>query len=96
MAAYGGIRVIAVDYRMPPDAPYPAAVDDAAAVYRALIEEGLDPARLAVEGISAGGGLALALMLRLKEEGLPMPGALIANTPWADLTGSGDSYRANE
>ncbi len=96
MAAYGGYRVIAVDYRMPPDAPYPAAVDDAVAVYRALIEEGLDPASVAVNGTSAGGGLALALLLRLKEEGLPMPGALAANTPWADLTGSGDSYRANE
>lgn len=97
MAAYGGYRVIAVDYRMPPDAPYPAAVDDAAAVYRALIEdEGMDPARVAVGGTSTGGGLALALMLRIKAEGLPMPGALAPNSPWSDLTGAGDSYQANE
>ena len=97
MAAYGGYRVIAVDYRMPPDAPYPAAVDDAEAVYRALVSEpGRDPARIAVNGTSAGGGLALSLMLRLKSEGLAMPGALVANTPWADLTGSGDSSRTNE
>lgn len=96
LAAYGGYRVIAVDYRMPPDAPYPAAVDDAAAVYAALLDEGADPASIAVNGTSAGGGLALAMLLRLKEEGLAMPGALAANTPWADLTGSGDSYRANE
>lgn len=96
MAAYGGYRVIAVDYRMPPDAPYPAAVDDAEAVYRALVDKGQDPAAIAVNGTSAGGGLALSLLLRLKAEGLPMPGGLAANTPWADLTGSGDSYRANE
>ena len=81
---------------MPPDAPYPAAVDDAEAVYRALVDEGQDPAAIAVNGTSAGGGLALSLLLRLKAEGLPMPGGLAANTPWADLTGSGDSYRANE
>ncbi|WP_426127753.1 alpha/beta hydrolase [Pararhizobium sp. PWRC1-1] len=96
MAAYGGYRVIAVNYRVPPYAPYPAAVDDAEAVWRALIKDGADPATIAVTGTSAGGGLAPAMLLRLKDGGLPQPGALIANTPWADLTGSGDSYRANE
>lgn len=97
MAAHSGTRVIAFDYGVPPDAPYPAAVDDAAAVWRALIgEEGLIPASSALNGTSVGGGLALAMLLRLKAEGLPMPGALVANTPWADLSGSGDSNRANE
>ena len=94
MAATGGYRVIVVDYRMPPDAPFPAALDDAEAVYRAVIEE-TDPGRVAVFGTSAGGGLALALMHRLKADGVPLPGALGPNSPWSDLTGAGDSYQAN-
>ncbi len=95
MATYGGYEVIAVDYRMPPDAPFPAALDDALAVYKAVIET-VDPTHVAVFGTSAGGGLTLALMHRLRQEGLPMPAAIAPLTPWADLTDTGDSYRANE
>lgn len=94
MAAYGGFRVVSVDYRMAPDHPFPAALDDAAAVWRALLGVH-DPARLAVFGSSAGGGLTLALMLRLKAEGLPLPAAIAPGTPWADLTGESDSLDAN-
>ena len=95
MAAYGGYRVIAIDYRMPPDAPYPAAIDDADAGYRAVIA-GTDPKKVAVVGTSTGGGMALALMLRLKTEGVALPGAIAPGTPWSDMTETGDTYRTNE
>lgn len=81
----------APDYRMPPAHPYPAALDDVVAVYRALLEE-RDPSRIIVGGISAGGNLAAALLLRAKAEGLPLPAALILMTPEVDLTESGDSF----
>jgi acetyl esterase/lipase len=80
---------------MPPDHPFPAGVDDAVAVYKAVIEE-TDPRRIAVEGISAGANIFLSLMLRIKQEGLPMPGAISPNTPVADLTWEGDSFHTNE
>ncbi len=95
MSAYGGYRVIAVDYRMPPDAPYPAAMDDTAAAWRAVVAT-TDPKRIAVVGTSTGGGMALALMLRAKAEGLPLPAAMAPGTPWADMTETGDTYKTNE
>ena len=95
MAAYGGYRVLAIDYRMPPDAPYPAALDDLVAAWRVVVAT-TDPRRIAVEGTSTGGGLTLALMLRLKAEGLPLPGAIAPGSPWSDLTETGDSYKTNE
>lgn len=95
LAARGGFRVVSVDYRMPPDYPYPAAMDDAMQVYRALLKS--YPARnIGVFGTSTGGGMTLALALRARAEGLPMPGALAAGTPWSDLTKTGDSYFSNE
>ncbi|MDB5482925.1 MAG: esterase [Caulobacteraceae bacterium] len=93
-AHYSGMKVIAVDYRMAPDHPFPAAVDDAVAVWRAVIAE-YEPASVGVFGTSAGGGLTLALVLKLKELGLPLPGALAPSTPWTDLTGASDSYAVN-
>ena len=95
MAGFGGYRVIAVDYRMPPDAPYPAAMDDAVTVYKAVLRR-TPPRNVAVFGTSTGGGMTLALMLRAKAEGVPLPGAIAPGTPWSDLTETGDSYRANE
>ncbi len=95
MAAYGGYKVISIDYRMPPDHPYPAALDDLVAAWRALSAT-TDPRRVAVEGTSTGGGLTLALMLRLKAEHLPMPAAIAPGSPWSDLTKTGDSYWTNE
>jgi monoterpene epsilon-lactone hydrolase len=90
-AAQLGITTWAVDYRMPPLHPYPAALDDCLAVYRALLETH-SPEDIFVGGGSAGGNLAAALILRAKDEGLPMPAGLILRTPEIDLTESGDSF----
>lgn len=95
MAGLGKFRVVYVDYRMAPDFPYPAAVDDAVAVYRELLKT-TPPEKIGVFGTSTGGGMTLVLGLRAKAEGLPLPGALAAGTPWADLTKTGDSYFVNE
>ena len=89
-----GRRVWSVDYRMPPDHPYPAALDDGMTVYRALLEE-RSPAEIVFHGASAGGNLAPALILRARDEGLPLPAAAVLNTPEIDLTESGDSFATN-
>jgi acetyl esterase/lipase len=95
MAAYGGFKVISFDYRMPPDAPYPAAMDDAMAVWRAALQM-QDPRNMAIFGTSTGGGMTLAMILRAKDEHLPLPAAIAPGTPWSDLTETGDTYKTNE
>jgi len=80
-----------VDYRVPPDGPYPAALDDCVAAYRALLET-VPAARIVVSGTSAGGNLAAALLLRARDEGLPMPAGALLLTPELDLTESGDTF----
>jgi epsilon-lactone hydrolase len=95
MAAYGGFKVISFDYRMPPDHPYPAAMDDAMAVWKAAT--GMqDPRNMAIFGTSTGGGMTLAMILRARQEGLPLPAAIAPGTPWSDLTETGDTYKTNE
>ncbi|MEU4227020.1 alpha/beta hydrolase fold domain-containing protein [Nonomuraea sp. NPDC026600] len=89
-----GVIVWSVDYRMPPDHPYPAALDDCLDAYRALLDSH-DPASIAISGLSAGGNLVAALLLRLREEGLPMPCAVVLNSPLVDLTLSGDTIVNN-
>jgi monoterpene epsilon-lactone hydrolase len=89
-----GARVWAVDYRMPPDHPSPAALDDCRAAYRALLAE-RPPERIVIGGASAGGNLAVALILRARDEGLPLPAAVVLMTPAADLTEAGDSHQTN-
>jgi epsilon-lactone hydrolase len=86
-----GIVHWAPDYRMPPHFPYPAALDDVIAVYRALLDV-RDPSQIIVGGGSAGGNLAAALILRAKDEGLALPAGLVLMTPEIDLTESGDSF----
>ncbi|HEX7886716.1 MAG TPA: alpha/beta hydrolase [Phenylobacterium sp.] len=93
IAEAAGSIAIAADYRKGPEHRFPAAVEDATAVYRAMLDGGLDPRRLVVAGDSAGGGLALALALALRAEGLPQPAGFFVISPWADLTQSGASYR---
>lgn len=88
IAKAAGITSFAVDYRLAPEAPFPAAVDDALAAYRYLLDKGFAPHRIAVAGDSAGGGLSLALMLAARDAGLPMPGAAFLISPWADLSNS--------
>lgn len=86
-----GIHTIGVDYRMPPDHPYPTPLDDCLAAYRALLQV-RDPAEVVVAGGSAGANLAAALVLRARDEGLAMPSAVVLLSPEADLTESGDSF----
>lgn len=93
-AATFGAIVYAPDYRLLPHHPYPAALDDCIAAYRALIEQH-DPDRIVIQGSSGGGNLAAALMLRVGEMGLPFPAGLILQSPEVDLTESGDSFATN-
>jgi monoterpene epsilon-lactone hydrolase len=82
-------KVISVDYRLAPEHPYPAAVDDALTAYQALLDTGTDPARIAFAGESAGGGLAIATLVNARDHGLPLPAAAYVMSPYADLTLSG-------
>ena len=95
LAHYEKIEVVAVDYRRPPEFPFPAALDDSVAVWKELIKTHT-PRNMGIFGTSAGGGLTLAIVIRLKELGLPLPGAIMAGTPWADLSASGDTYFTNQ
>lgn len=90
-----GCRVFGVDYRTPPRHPYPAPLDDCVGTYRHLLRTYL-PGRIAVGGLSAGGNLAAATILRARDEGLPLPAAAILLTPELDLTESGDSFATNQ
>ena len=89
-----GCQVWSLDYRMPPDHPFPAALDDCLTAYRQLLAD-RDPGDIIVGGGSAGGNLAAALALRARDEGLPLPAALVIVSPGADLTASGDTHYTN-
>lgn len=95
MAGFAGGKVIAVDYRMPPKAYYPAALDDGMAVWKELFKT-TKPENIGIFGTSAGGALTLAMILRAKAENMPMPGAIAAGTPMSDVTKTGDSFYTNE
>ena len=84
-------RILVPSYRLAPEHKFPAAVDDARRAYQWLIGEGVEPARVVIVGDSAGGGLAVALMLSLREHRLPMPAGCVALSPWADLACTGES-----
>jgi acetyl esterase/lipase len=84
-------RALAIDYRLAPEHPFPAAVEDAIAAYRWLIAQGCKPGKIVIAGDSAGGGLTLALLLAIRDAGLPMPAGAVPISPWTDLEGTGES-----
>ncbi len=88
-----GAPLLLVDYRLAPENPFPAALEDATRAYRWLLRQGLPPGRIAVAGDSAGGGLAVAGMLELKASGEPLPAAGVCLSPWFDLAMTGESIR---
>lgn len=86
LSRHAETRAISVDYRLAPEDPHPAAVDDALAAYRALLASGRPNSHIAVAGESAGGGLALATLVAARDAGLPLPGVTVLMSPWVDLT----------
>jgi acetyl esterase/lipase len=90
-----GIGALLYDYRLAPEHPFPAAMEDTLVAYRWLLEQGIPPAGIIIVGESAGGGLCLASLLAIRDRQLPLPAAGVALSPWTDLACTGDSYRTN-
>lgn len=90
-----GMPVLSIDYRVAPKHPYPAALEDAVSAYHWLLLKGYEGDKIFLAGDSAGGGLALALVMYLKDHGEPLPRGIIAMSPWTDMTASGESYQTN-
>ncbi len=91
IARASGARALAIDYRLAPEHPFPAAVEDSTAAYRWLLSTGVDPARLIIAGDSAGGGLTVATLVALRDAGDPLPAAAVCLSPWVDMEGIGES-----
>lgn len=95
MSEATGARILAVDYRLAPENPFPAAVDDTLCAYRWALSQGHDPNNIGFMGESAGGGLVFATLLAARDQGLPLPGAAVAISPWIDLANTGQSHISN-
>lgn len=96
LARAAGMRVFSAEYRLAPEHPFPAAIDDVMAAYRWLLATGVDARDVALAGDSAGGGLVLSALVRIRDEGLPPPAAAVGFSPWTDLAGAGPSIREND
>ena len=96
LAVQCGVRVFCVGYRLAPEHPFPAAVEDTLEAYQYLLSKGYAPEHISLCGESAGGGLCYSLCLKLKEAKLPLPGSIVTISPWTDLTMSCDSYVKNQ
>ncbi len=94
LASALGCRVLSLDYRLAPEHPHPAPVTDAVAAYRWLLAQGVTPDHIALAGDSAGGGLCVATLLKLRDEGLPLPAAAVPLSPWVDLEATGASMKS--
>lgn len=92
LSAASGCRALGLDYRRSPEAPFPAPVEDAAAAYRWLLDQGIEPGHIALAGDSAGGGLTAATLVALRDAGTPLPAAAAMLSPWTDLEATGESY----
>ena len=88
-----GCRALNVDYRLAPEHPHPAAVEDSLSAYRWLLEQGIEPQHIAIAGDSAGGGLCIATALKIRDENLAMPAAIVPISPWTDMEGTGESMK---
>ena len=86
-----GCRALNVDYRLAPEHPHPAAVEDSLTAYRWLLGQGIEPGHIAIAGDSAGGGLCLSTALKIRDEGIALPAALVPLSPWTDMAGTGES-----
>ena len=91
LARRARVKAVTLDYRLAPEHPYPAAADDAVAAYEGLLDQGIDPGQIALAGESAGGGLAIATLLALRDAGRPLPCSAYVMSPYVDLTLSGDT-----
>jgi monoterpene epsilon-lactone hydrolase len=86
-----GVRVLSMEYSLAPEHPFPAGLEDAVAGYKWLLQSGIAPEHIAIAGDSAGGGLAVATLLALRDRGIPLPAAAVCFSPWVDLEGAGES-----
>ena len=93
LSAASGARALAIDYRLAPECPHPAAVQDAVAAYQWLLDQGVGPQRIVIAGDSAGGGLTIATLVALRDQGEDLPAAAVCISPWVDLEGLGESMK---
>jgi epsilon-lactone hydrolase len=91
-----GCRVLNVDYRLAPEHPHPAPVEDSTTAYRWLLDQGIEPGHIAISGDSAGGGLTMATLLSIRDNDLPMPAAAMPLSPWVDMEGTGGSMTSRQ
>ena len=94
IATKAGVRALLPNYRLAPEDPFPAGLNDCVKVYLDLVRSGVDPANIAIGGDSAGGGMTMAVLLSLRDAGAPLPRTAVLLSPWLDLTGQGDSIRS--